>query len=155
MSTQISIFVGTMTGTAELVAEEMRTALEGEGFAVDVALMDDLTADAFTPDKTYLICSSTYGNGDVPDNAQAFFASLGEERPDLSAIRYGLVSLGDMTYKATFCRGGIQFDELLQSLGAQRLGEMLLHDASSGTLPEDIGAAWSVAWARESLSVPS
>jgi hypothetical protein len=44
---------------------------------------------------------------------------------------------------------------LLQSLGAQRLGEMLLHDASSGTLPEDIGAAWSVAWARESLSVLS
>jgi MioC protein len=137
-----------MTGTAELVASEVQAALEGAGREVDVRLMDDLGADAFAEDAVYLICTSTYGNGDVPDNAQAFFSALETERPDLSATRYGLISLGDRTYKATFCQGGLRFDALLTELGATRVGDALLHDASSGTLPEDVAAAWSVTWAQ-------
>ncbi len=148
MSTRVSILVGTMTGTAELVASEVQAALEGAGREVDVRLMDDLGADAFAEDAVYLICTSTYGNGDVPDNAQAFFSALETERPDLSATRYGLISLGDRTYKATFCQGGLRFDALLTELGATRVGDALLHDASSGTLPEDVAAAWSVTWAQ-------
>ncbi|MBD5605780.1 MAG: flavodoxin domain-containing protein, partial [Candidatus Eremiobacteraeota bacterium] len=95
-----------------------------------------------------LICTSTYGSGDVPDNAQALFAALEIERPDLSMVRYGLISLGDRTYKATFCQGGLRFDALLAELGAKRIGDALLHDAGSGTLPEDVAAEWSVAWAQ-------
>jgi len=137
-----------MTGTAELVASEVQAALEATGREVDVRLMDDLGADAFGEDAVYLICTSTYGNGDVPDNAQAFFSALESERPDLQAVRYGLISLGDRTYKATFCQGGLRFDALLSELGATRIGDALLHDAGSGTLPEDVAAEWSVAWAQ-------
>ncbi len=148
MSTRVSILVGTMTGTAELVASEVQAALDATGREVDVRLMDDLGADAFADDAVYLICTSTYGNGDVPDNAQAFFSALETERPDLHAVRYGLISLGDRTYKATFCQGGLRFDALLTELGATRIGDALLHDAGSGTLPEDVAAEWSVAWAQ-------
>ncbi len=148
MSTRVSILVGTMTGTAELVASEVQAALEATGREVDVRLMDDLGADAFAEDAVYLICTSTYGNGDVPDNAQAFFSALESERPDLHEVRYGLISLGDRTYKATFCQGGLRFDALLTELGAKRIGDALLHDAGSGTLPEDVAAEWSVAWAQ-------
>jgi MioC protein len=137
-----------MTGTAELVASEVQAALDATGREVDVRLMDDLGADAFADDAVYLICTSTYGNGDVPDNAQAFFSALETERPDLHAVRYGLISLGDRTYKATFCQGGLRFDALLTELGATRIGDALLHDAGSGTLPEDVAAEWSVAWAQ-------
>ena len=146
--TKISILVGTMTGTAELVASEVQTALEGAGFDVDVMLMDDLAPDVFAGDATFLICTSTYGNGDVPDNAQALYGALETERPDLSSVRYGLISLGDRTYKATFCQGGLRFDALLGELGAKRVGDALLHDAGSGTLPEDVAAEWSVTWAQ-------
>ncbi len=148
MSTRVSILVGTMTGTAELVASEVQAALEATGREADVRLMDDLGTDAFAEDAVYLICTSTYGNGDVPDNAQAFFTALESERPDLHAVRYGLISLGDRTYKATFCQGGLRFDALLSELGATRVGDALLHDAGSGTLPEDVAAEWSVAWAH-------
>ena len=86
--------------------------------------------------------------GDVPDNAQAFFSALESERPDLQGVRYGLISLGDRTYKATFCQGGLRFDALLSELGATRIGDALLHDAGSGTLPEDVAAEWSVDWAK-------
>jgi MioC protein len=143
---KVAILVGTMTGTAELVADEVRGALEGAGFEATITLMDGLGASVFEDDAAYLICTSTYGNGDVPDNGQAFYGDLEATRPDLSNVVFGLIALGDRTYKATFCRGGLQFDELLRDLGAKRLGDPLLHDAGGGTLPEDVAAEWVLQW---------
>ena len=85
---------------------------------------------------------------DASDNAQEFFASIERDRPDLSAVIYGVIALGDLTYRDTFCEGGIRFDTLLTQLGARRVGEMLKHDASSGTLPEEVAAQWIVPWAE-------
>ncbi|MBD5604754.1 MAG: flavodoxin domain-containing protein, partial [Candidatus Eremiobacteraeota bacterium] len=80
-----------MTGTAELVASEVEAALAGGGLEAEVRLMDDLAPNVFEDDAVFLICTSTYGSGDVPDNAQALFAALATERPDLSNVRYGLI----------------------------------------------------------------
>ena len=148
MSLSLTILVGTMTGTAEMVAQEVQTVREAAGHAVTIRMMDDLDAGIFQLGATFLVCTSTYGQGDVPDNAQEFFASLERERPELSGVSYGLIALGDTTYKDTFCEGGIRFDNLLTELGARRVGEMLKHDASSGTLPEEIAAQWIVPWAE-------
>jgi MioC protein len=137
-----------MTGTAEMVAHEVQTVLEAAGHSVTIRMMDDLDAGVFQTGGTFLVCTSTYGQGDVPDNAQEFFASLERQRPDLSVVSYGLIALGDTTYKDTFCEGGIRFDSLLTELGARRVGEMLKHDASSGTLPEEVAAHWIVPWAE-------
>ena len=148
MPMNFTILVGTMTGTAEMVAQEVQTVLEAAGHAVSIHMMDNLDAGIFADGGIFLICTSTYGQGDVPDNAQEFFASLERERPDLSAVTYGLVALGDRTYKDTFCEGGIRFDTLLTELGARRIGELLQHDASSGTLPEEVAAQWIIPWAK-------
>ena len=137
-----------MTGTAELVAEEVCDALSGTGRAVEVLAMDRLAPDVFERPGVFLICTSTYGQGDVPDNAQAFFAALESSRPDLGRVRYGVIALGDHTYAQTFCFGGKRFDQLLASLGAQRLGKVLLHDASAGTVPEEVAVDWAHDWAR-------
>ena len=137
-----------MTGTSEMVAQELQTVLEAASHSATIRMMDDLDAGVFQPGGTFLVCTSTYGQGDVPDNAQEFFASLERERPDLSVVKYGLIALGDTTYKDTFCEGGIRFDKLLTELGAHRVGEMLKHDASSGMLPEEVAAQWIVPWAE-------
>jgi MioC protein len=144
----LTILVGTMTGTAEMVAQEVQTALEATGHTASIRMMDDLDAGVFAEGGVFLICTSTYGQGDVPDNAQEFIASLEREQPDLSVVTYGLIALGDRTYKDTFCEGGIRFDTLLTELGARRVGEILKHDASSGTLPEEVAAQWIVPWAK-------
>ena len=144
MTETIKVLVGTMTGTAELVAEEICDALADKGADVEVSLMDNLTATSVS--GTVIICTSTYGQGDVPDNAQQLLESLQQSQQDLSAVRYGVFALGDMTYAQTFCFGGKLFDDALQTRGAQRVGEVLLHDASSGTLPEDLAAEWAVEW---------
>jgi flavodoxin len=143
----LTILVGTMTGTAEMVGQEVQTALEAAGYTASIRMMDDLDASVFSGGGTFLICTSTYGQGDVPDNAQEFFASLETTRPDLAHVTYGLIALGDLTYKDTFCEGGIRFDTLLTELGAHRVGEILKHDASSGTLPEEVAAQWIIPWA--------
>lgn len=152
MGVDITILVGTMTGTAEMVAQEVQQALETAGHQASIQVMDNLDADVFQRGGNFLICTSTYGNGDVPDNAQALFNSLESGRPNLSNVTYGVIALGDTTYKDTFCQGGIRFDKMLAELGARRAGEMLLHDAGSGTLPEELAAQWIVPWVEQYLT---
>ena len=152
MGIGITILVGTMTGTSEMVAQEVQQALETAGHSATIQVMDNLDASVFQGGGAFLICTSTYGAGDVPDNAQALFSSLETEKPDLSKVTYGVIALGDRTYKDTFCQGGIRFDKMLAELGARRAGEILMHDASSGTLPEELAAQWVVPWVEQHLA---
>jgi len=149
MTEPITILVGTMTGTAELVADEVKDTLAAEGLAAEVLAMDKLTPAAFERPGRFLVCTSTYGQGDVPDNAQALFADLERAKPDLTHVRYGVIGLGDRTYAQTFCFGPKRFDALLQSLGARRIGEPMLHDASGGTIPEEVAVEWIGPWADQ------
>lgn len=146
MAQPITILVGTMTGTAELVADEVKSVLTGAGREVEILAMDRLDAQVFERPGIFLVCTSTYGQGDVPDNAQSFFADMKAKRPALGHVRYGVIGLGDSVYFDTFCNGGRQFDELLGELGARRIGERLDHNASGPDLPEDAGAAWAADW---------
>jgi len=142
----LTILVGTMTGTAELVADEVKDAAASEGLEAEVLAMDKLTPAVFEREGPFLICTSTYGQGDVPDNARDFFEAIEAQKPDLSAVRYGVIALGDRTYAQTFCFGGKRFDKLLASLGAERVGEPMLHDASAGTIPEEVAVEWVREW---------
>jgi MioC protein len=152
---KIHILVGTMTGTAQLVAQELELAWDDGDTQVETLLMDRLDASVFDRPGVFLVCTSTYGQGDVPDNAKALYEDLKVKRPDLSHVRYGVFGLGDRTYAETFNFGGKRFDDLLAELGARRIGERVKHDASSGVLPEEMAAEWGQAWlalAREAHS---
>ncbi len=146
MSNGLTILIGTMTGTAQLVAQEVELTLDAEDLPVSCQPMDGLDSQVFAPGGLFLICTSTYGQGDVPDNARPMYEDLAAKRPDLSGVRYGVIALGDKTYADTFCFGGKKFDALLASLGARRIGEVMFHDASSGTMPEELAVPWSTAW---------
>lgn len=146
MSLALTILVGTMTGNAQLVAQELELILDDGETSVRTRLMDGLDASAFDGGGLFLVCTSTYGQGDVPDNAKALYESLLVTRPDLSRVQYGVVALGDRTYKDTFCNGGRRFDAILAELGARRVGEILFHDASSGTLAEEAATEWVGPW---------
>src|SRR3989449_1331292 len=143
---KISILVGTMTGTAQLCAQEMELALDDGEHRVETLLMDQLDSSVFSREGVFLICTSTYGQGDVPDNAKALYDDLRAKRPNLSGVRYGVFGLGDRTYAETFNFGGKRFDDILTELGATRIGERYKHDASSGVLPEETALEWCQQW---------
>lgn len=147
---KLKILVGTMTSTADYVAQAILMDCADVVSDIEVLMMDNLDIGVFdaAPDEDalYLICTSTYGSGDVPDNARALYESLAATPKYLGHVRYGVIALGDRTYLQTFCFGGKKFDERLQDLGAQRVGEVWCHDASAGTLPETEGTAWCREW---------
>jgi len=143
---QLTILVGTMTGTAQLVAQELELTLDDGETRVRTQPMDGMEAGVFEGGGLFLVCTSTYGQGDVPDNAKQLYESLQSVRPDLSKVSYGVIALGDRTYAETFCNGGKRFDAILAELGARRIGEIMLHDASAGTMPEEIAVTWVSEW---------
>src|SRR5258708_16283290 len=126
MGTRITILIGTMTGTAQLCAQEMELALGDDETKVEALLMDDLDSSVFLErsdrSHAFLICTSTYGQGDVPDNARALYEDLQQKRPDLSKLRYGVFGLGDRTYAETFNYGGQRLHDILTHLRARRAG---------------------------------
>lgn len=143
---QIEILIATMTGTAERVAQEIELTFADEQTLISLQLMDDLRPDVFHPHAIFIICTSTYGQGDVPDNGQSFFEALQTERPNLSEVKFAVLGLGDMTYSDTFNHGGMQFENLLTELGAIPIGTRAQLDANSGELLEDTGLEWMEDW---------
>ena len=143
---KLILLVGTMTGTAQLVAQELELVWDDDENQVETLLMDKLDTSVFQRDGVFLLVTSTYGQGDVPDNAKGFLEDLKAKRPDLSQVRYGVFGLGDRTYAETFNFGGKRFDDILTELGAQRIGERVQHDASSGVLPEEMAVEWGEGW---------
>ncbi len=148
---KLRILVGTMTNTAEYVAQSIQMDCADLVDDIEVVMMDGLDINIFEEDALYLICTSTYGSGDVPDNARSLYESLDATPKYLGHVRYGVIALGDRTYLNTFCFGGKKFDERLADLGAKRIGEVWCHDASAGTLAEAEGTAWCREWLAQAL----
>ena len=151
MAMRIKLLVGTMTGTAELVAQEVQQTLQNDGHEVEVLMMDGVGIDVFSRGGVFIVCTSTHGYGDIPDNAVEFFEALERRRPRLDNVVYGVIALGDGTYGENFCRAGVRFDELLAALGARRAGKPLQHDANSGDVPEEVATQWVTEWVQEHL----
>ena len=146
---KLKILVGTVTGTAECIAQSIQTACADLVEQIEVQSMEDLSVavfDAQDVDLRYLICCATHGSGDVPDNASDLYDSLDLEPRYLGHVRYGVIALGDQCYPDTFCGGGKKFDARLQDLGAQRVGELCCLDASSGNDAEAEAVRWCRQW---------
>ncbi len=156
---KLKILVGTMTGTAEYVAQAIEMDCADLVPEIEVLLMDKLGPEVFDPanaeDALYLICTSTYGAGDVPDNARALYEALESVPRYLGHVRYGVIALGDCTHAQTFCLGGKKFDARLADLGAKRVGELWCLDACDGTMPETEGTAWCRQWLELALARPA
>lgn len=150
---KLLILVGTMTNTAEYVAQTIEMDCADLIGTIEVRMMDGLDPSVFDEDALYVICTSTYGTGDVPDNAQAFYASLDAQPRFLGHVHFGVIALGDRAqYPQTFANGGRRFDERLRDLGAVRVGELCVLDASVETDPESAGAAWCREWLAQALA---
>ena len=86
---QLHILVATMSGNAESVAQALQLACSDAFDPIHIHRMETVDASIFEQDAVFIICSSTYGSGDVPDNGQALYAQLDAEPRYLGQVRYG------------------------------------------------------------------
>ncbi|MCV7434699.1 sulfite reductase subunit alpha [Mycolicibacterium bacteremicum] len=117
----LRILYGTQTGNAEGVANDAAAAAKLQGFDVKVSGLDEIELDEFAGLKYVLIVTSTYGEGEMPDNAELFWEALSATTaPRLEGVSYGVLALGDTSYDE-FCQAGKLFDIRLEQLGATRV----------------------------------
>ena len=119
----LSVIYGTRTGNAEAVAANVARMAESHDMAASVMSMDDIDLETLASFERVMIICSTYGEGDMPDNAQALWdAAQVENVVDLSSVHYSVMALGDTAYE-TFCQAGRDWDRRLEELGATRISD--------------------------------
>lgn len=139
----IDILVGTVYGSAMLVAETLRDHLQAQGHVCQ--LFDEAELTDIDPSRFLLIVSATTGQGDIPPNLQPFATALANGAPYMKGWRYALIAMGDSSYEH-FCGAGRRLDELLQELAADALVPRLEIDATLEDEPEVAALAWLKSW---------
>ncbi|MCX7161752.1 MAG: flavodoxin domain-containing protein [Betaproteobacteria bacterium] len=142
----ILIIVGTESGNAQMCADHLADNLPALGHEVEVLAEADAGSVDLGAREVVLVCTSTHGDGELPDNLMPLAGRLRGEGLDLSHLRYGVIALGDQTYKATFCKAGKDIDALFAACGARRLGERLEIDACTQPLPDEEALNWAQEW---------
>ncbi|MUH73529.1 flavodoxin domain-containing protein [Psychrosphaera haliotis] len=130
----IKIIVGTETGTAEYVADEVLDLLGEHDLNAEV--IDQISELSLDDTETLVICTSTHGAGEVPNNLKKFEQWL-QTSPNLENKKFAVIGLGDSSYD-TFCQAAKSLDELLSNANANRMFTPIFADAMSDELPEDI-----------------
>ena len=117
------IAYGSQSGNAECFAKKLGKDAGGRGFAAQVSSLESLQTADLVKSQNLLLVTSTWGEGDMPDNAAIFWDHLNQNgsSPQLNGVKYSVLALGDKNYGDTFCLAGRKFDERLEQLGAQRV----------------------------------
>jgi len=151
MST-FQIIVGSMLGGTEYVAEACEEQLNSLDHQTHLHLNPNFSSilQASLPDDhsqndhsnvNWLVCTSTHGAGDFPDNIQSFVEDLKKCEQDLSSINFMIIAMGDSNYD-TFCQAAKNIEKILITRGCNKLVTIKTLDMSLDIDPEDLASLW-------------
>ncbi|WP_269522357.1 diflavin oxidoreductase [Coraliomargarita parva] len=137
-TTPVTILFGSQTGTAEGVSKKAAKALKAANCDPKVVDMGDCSIDDLKSIENLLLITSTYGEGEPPDNAMSLFGALmAEGAPTLEGLNFAVLGLGDSSYP-DFCKCSKDLDARLEALGAKRVAATVECDGD----PDEPYAEW-------------
>jgi flavodoxin/ferredoxin len=136
------ILFGSQTGNAEGLATKTAKLAANYGLNATVADMDGFNVDSLSSHKRVLIITSTWGEGDMPDNAEDMWQSALKSSANLSSTHFSVCAIGDSSYDE-FCKAGTDWAERITAMGGIEIHETALCDV-------DFDTPWA-AWVSEAL----
>jgi MioC protein len=135
------IIVGSVLGASEYVADALQEKLGEYQHSSNIALEPNLAK--LDQARTWIICTSTHGAGDLPDNIQPFAEQV--KHSTLVGVNFIVVGLGDSSYD-TYCKGAMHLEQLLMTSGANLLCPALHIDVLNHPIPEKVAITWLDIW---------
>lgn len=125
VSKEVTILYGTQTGNCQELAENFSEQLEEQQYDIQLLAMNDFKPRDIKKIKNLLVIVSTHGEGDPPDIAIPLHEFLhGKRAPEVSDLKYSVLSLGDSSYDE-FCQTGKDFDACLEKMGGSRIADRM------------------------------
>ena len=145
----ILILYGSQSGNSEDIAIQAGNLSMKLNLDPTVRAMDEISITDLKDQKRVLICCSTWGDGEQPDNAEDLWEEAGNSSIDsLDGLNFSVLALGDSSYDL-FCESGKEWDKWLESKGAKRIHERVDCDVDY----EEKAQAWSEAVIRKMAEV--
>ena len=123
----LTILFGSQTGNAAGLAEKTAKLAANYELNANVVDMEGYNPASLVGAKRVLIITSTWGEGEMPDNAEDFWQGVNSSSPALAGVTYSVCAIGDSSYDE-YCKAGIDWDEKFSALGGTSIQEIQLCD---------------------------
>lgn len=120
MTRAINIFYATGNGNARRVAQKLEEQLLEEGLSATRRNLRDCDLNVLQETGLAVFFVSTWGEGDPPPDAEAFFDAVAQHENPLSKLNYCMVGLGDSCF-VNFCGASVTLDNHFERLAANRV----------------------------------